>query len=274
MQSNLFHQKRKGSKELRMALFGVGYKKKIEELKKQLDAQNYEQASLAADEINVKHLKSAYELNMVGKAYKCNGDFLQAKEAFEYSYEIRSSRPVLLDIMDCCLEIKDLENAEKYFDEYHKIAPEDKITQYKCRYRIEKKKGRECHLLIPILEELKELDYIEEYAYELAKQYHKAGMTEKCMHECEEIVLWFGFGPTVERAKALLAYYKGEINLTNIKSDRVKTQREYKAAEEPKVMQEELSQEQSVVAEYADVSVEEFVAKKIKVSKNTNLFYY
>ena len=65
------------------------------------------------------------------------------------------------------------------------------------------------------------------------------------MQECDEIILWFGYGPTVERAKALLAYYKGEINLTNIKSDRVKTQREYKAAEEPKVIQEELPKEQA-----------------------------
>ena len=201
-----------------MALFGMGYKKKIEELKQQLDEQNFEQAALVADDIPVKRLKSAYELNLVGKAYKCNGDFLQARDAFERSYEVRCSRPVLIDIMDCCLEVKDLESAEKYFDEYHKVAPEDKITQYKYRYHIEKRKGRERRLLITILEELKALDYVEEYAYELAKQYHKAGMAEECMRECNDIVLWFGFGPTVERAKTLLAYYKGEISLEDIKS--------------------------------------------------------
>jgi len=201
-----------------MALFGMGYKKKIEELKQYLDEQNYEQAALVADDIPVKRLKSAYELNLVGKAYKCNGDFLQAREAFERSYEVRCSRPVLIDIMDCCLEVKDPDSAEKYFDEYHKVAPEDKITQYKYRYHIEKRKGRERRLLIMILEELKALDYVEEYAYELAKQYHKAGMVEECMRECNDIVLWFGFGPTVERAKTLLAYYKGEISLEDIKS--------------------------------------------------------
>ena len=239
-----------------MALFGIGYKKKIDELKKQLDAQDYKQAALVADEITVKHLKSAYELNLVGKAYKCNGDFLQAKDAFEYSYEMRKSRPVLLDILDCCLEIKDLENVEKYFDEYHKLSPEDKITQYKYRYRIEKKKGRECHLLITILEELKELDYIEEYSYELAKQYHKAGMAEKCMRECEEIILWFGFGPTVERAKALLAYYKGEINLENIKTGGIRPEEKYQAAGEANAAQEEWPQEKSVMAEYPEVTKE------------------
>ena len=251
-----------------MALFGVGYKKKIEELKKQLDAQNYEQAALVADEIPVKRLKSAHELNLVGRAYKCNGDFLQAKDAFEQSYELRCSRPVLIDIMDCCLEIKDLENAERYFDEYHKISPDDKIIQYKYRYRIEKKKGRECHLLITILEELKALDYIEEYAYELAKQYHKAGMEEECMRECNDIILWFGFGPTVERAKALLAYYKGEINLEDIKSGGGNFQEETPISRESKVIPEELSQglpqEKSIRVESVEATIEELTAENIE----------
>ncbi len=211
-----------------MALFGLGYKKKIEEVKRLLEEQDYEQAALAADEIPVKRLKSAHELNLIGKAYKCNGDFLNAKAAFEYSYKVRCSRPVLIDIMDCCLEIKDLESAEKYFDEYHKVAPEDKVIQYKYRYRIEKKKGRERRLLITILEELKALDYVEEFAYELAKQYHKAGMVEECMRECEDIILWFVSGPTVERAKTLLAYYKGEISLEEIKAVGTKYQKELK----------------------------------------------
>ena len=215
-----------------MALFGFGYKKKIEEIKLRLDEQDYEAAAVIADGIPLQKLKSAYELNLVGKAYKCNGDFLQARNAFERSYEVRCARPVLIDIMDCCLETMELEGAEKYFDEYHKVAPDDKVTQYKYRYRIEKKKGRERRLLITILEELKALEYIEEYAYELAKQYHKAGMAPECMNECNDIILWFGFGPTVERAKTLLAYYKGEISLDEIKSAVVKQQTGYQKKEE------------------------------------------
>ena len=209
-----------------MALFGFGYKRKIEQLKQLLDAQNYEAAALLADDIPVQKVKTAYELNLIGKAYKCNEDFLHAKNVFGRSYEMRCSRTVLLDIMDCCLEIKDLDSAEKYFDEYHRVAPDDRVTQYVYRYRIEKKKKRERHLLISILEELKALEYIEEYAYELAKQYHKAGMKQECMNECNDIILWFGFGPTVERAKALLAYYRGEISLEEIKSAGARYQEE------------------------------------------------
>lgn len=211
-----------------MSLFSFGLKKKLEELKQQMEAQEYEAAALTADDIPVSKLKSAYELNLVGKAYKCNGDYMQAYKAFQRSYEVRCARTVLLDIMDCCLEIKNLDEAEKYFDEYQKVAPEDKSTLYKYRYRIEKKKGRERRLLITILEELKALDYVEEYAYELAKQYHKAGMAQECMDECNDIILWFGYGPTVERAKTLLAYYKGEISLDDIRLAGARYQEEQK----------------------------------------------
>jgi len=272
-----------------MALFGLGYKKKIEEIKHLLEEQKYEQAALMADDVPVKRLKSAYELNLVGRAYKCNGDFLQAKDAFIRSYEVRCSRPVLLDIMDCCLEAKDLENAEKYFDEYHKVSPEDKVTQYKYRYRIEKRKGRERRLLIMILEELKALEYMEDYAYELAKQYHKAGMAEECMRECDDIILWFGFGPTVERAKTLLAYYKGEISLDDIKSagaryqaSLVRQQKEEKkniqvqeqraaeepCPEEPAAVQENCANEVTLPEEKSEERIEEVPVEEPSVEVN------
>jgi len=240
-----------------MALFGLGHKKKIEEIKQFLDKQNYEQAALAADDVPIKRLKSAFELNLIGKAYKCNGDYRQAKDAFIRSYEVRCSRPVLLDIMDCCLEVKDLENAETYFDEYHKVSPEDKVTQYKYRYRIEKKKGRERHLLIMILEELKALEYMEEFAYELAKQYHKAGMADECMRECNDIILWFGFGPTVERAKTLLAYYKGEISLDEIKSAGARYQAELERRQKQEEYSEEAAPAEETEEEQEEVHQEE-----------------
>ena len=201
-----------------MALFGLGGKNTLDEVKRYLDEENYEAAAEAADKISENRLKTASEFNMIGRVYKKNEDFLHAKRMFERSYALRCSRVVLLDLMDCCLAIRDLEEAEKYFDEYHKLAPEDKVTLYAYRYKIERKKGREIHLLLSILEELKAIEYLEEYAYELAKLYHKAGMTEECMNECQDIILWFGAGVTVERAKALLAYYKGELSLEDIKT--------------------------------------------------------
>ena len=201
-----------------MGLFGMGIKQILEEIKLYIEEENYEAAAEAADRISVNRLKTASEFNLLGKAYKKNGDYLQAKEMFEHSYAERCSRVTLLDLIDCCLETGELEEAEKWFDEYHRISPEDKATLYVYRYKIEKRKGREKRLLLTILEELKAVEYLEEYAYELAKVYHKLGMTEECMNECQDIILWFGAGATVERAKALLAYYKGEFSLEDIKS--------------------------------------------------------
>lgn len=193
-------------------------KNRMEELKQYFEAGNYEAAAKIADTIPNSRVKTTSEFVLMAKTYKKNGDFLQAKDLYKKALEKRMSRTVLLELMDCCLETKELEEANRYFDEYHKLEPEDMATLYAYRYRIEKCKGREYHLLIAILEELKAIDYTEEYAYELAKMYHKAGMTEECMEECKEIILWFGEGVIVERAKALLAYYKGEISLEDIKT--------------------------------------------------------
>jgi len=201
-----------------MALFSAGVRQLIEEIKEYLDEEDYEAASELADQIPVHKIKTASEFNLLGRAYKNNGQYEKAQNMFEQSYEIRASRVTLLDLMDCCLENGETEEAEQYFDEYHRAAPEDKGTLYAYRYRIEKKKGSEKPLLIKILEELKAVEYKEEYAYELAKLYHKAGMAQNCMAECRDIILWFGTGVIVERAKALLAYYKGEISLEEIKA--------------------------------------------------------
>ncbi len=201
-----------------MALFGMSSKRILDEVKKCLEEENYEAAAEAADKIPVHKVKTASEFNILGRVYKKNKDYRQAKQMFKYSYEERCSRATLVELMDCCLQTAELEDAENYFDEYHRIASEDKATLYIYRYKIEEKKGRDAMLLIPILEELKAVDYREEYAYELAKLYHKSGRVEDCMNECRDIILWFDAGVTVERAKALLAYYKGEISLEDIKA--------------------------------------------------------
>ena len=213
----------------RMALFDFGSKKKFEELKKCLDEENYDAAVVIADKISLHKAKSISELNLLGKAYKKHDDFLLAKDFFERSYEQRCSRTVLMDLMDCCLALKDVESTERYFNEYQKLVPEDKVTQYKYRYEIEKKKGRDRNLLIMILEELKVLEYLEEYAYELARQYHEAGRKQECINECKELILWFGVGDSVERARILLAYYRGEISLDEVQSEGKYRPKQYQA---------------------------------------------
>lgn len=215
-------------------LFGT--KQQLEQLKQQMDAGNYEEALSVADGIPDFRLKNYADLMLVAKVYKRNGEYSQAKQLYEKAREKRSSRAVLLELLDCCLETEETEDADRYFDELHKIAPDDTAVLYAYRYKIEKCKKRDAALLITILEELKAIDYTEEYAYELAKQYHKAGKTQECMQECEEIILWFAEGAIVERAKTLLAYYKGEISLEEIKTvgERYAANRSMRNGEEPR----------------------------------------
>lgn len=245
-----------------MALFDFGSKKKFEELKKCVDEENYDAAVIIADKIPLHKAKAISELNLLGKAYKKHEDFLLARDFFERSYTQRCSRTVLMDLMDCCLEVKDLESAERYFNEYQKLVPEDKITQYKYRYEIEKRKGRDRNLLIMILEELKVLEYIEEYAYELARQYHKAGRKQECINECNEIILWFGVGDSVERARILLAYYKGEISLDEVESEGVAYPKRYITP----TVNTEVNEEESWIAKKAAKLREE--VKKIEADVN------
>lgn len=235
-------------------LFGT--KQQLEQLKQQMDAGNYEEALSVADGIPDFRLKNYADLMLVAKAYKKNGEYSQAKQLYEKAKEKRSSRSVLLELLDCCLETEETEDADKYFDELHKIAPDDTVVLYAYRYKIEKCKKRDAALLITILEELKAIDYIEEYAYELAKQYHKAGRAQECMQECEEIILWFAEGAIVERAKALLAYYKGEISLEEIKTlgERYVASHSMQSNEEQKeqpeqVLAEQLPEEKETIQE-------------------------
>ena len=263
-------------------LFGT--KQQLEQLKQQMDVGNYEEALSVADGISDFRLKNYADLMLVAKVYKKNGEYSQAKQLYEKSREKRSSRAVLLELLDCCLETKETEDADRYFDELHKTAPDDTALLYAYRYKIEKCKKRDAALLITILEELKAIDYTEEYAYELAKQYHKAGKTRECMQECEEIILWFAEGAIVERAKTLLAYYKGEISLEEIKTvgERYAANRSMKNNEEPKeqteqalekpfpkekeVVQEEAVQEEALQEEKRQWEMEEEPLPEIDLS--------
>ena len=254
-----------------MALFDFGKKNKLEKLKKCLEIEDYDKAVIIADQIPIRQVKNVSELNILGKAYKKHEDFFLAREFFERSYKQRRSRIVLMDLMDCCLALKDLEFTEHYFNEYQKLAPEDKVTQYKYRYEIEKIKGRERKLLISILEELKVLEYVEEYAYELAFQYHKVGRKKACINECKDIISWFGFGKSVERAKRLLAYYRGEISLEELEPERgyyaknpiVQEKKQEEVKKEPK---QEKTEDEGWIASKAQKLREE--VRKIEETSN------
>ena len=97
---------------------------------------------------------------------------------------------IIYRLAEVAIKMGDYEGAEDYYQEFVEIAPRDSL-KYVLRYDIKKAEGASYEELIPILEELKEQEYTEEWAYELAYLYHKAGMSEKCIDACDELILWF-----------------------------------------------------------------------------------
>lgn len=100
---------------------------------------------------------------------------------------------IVYRLAEVAIKMKDFGEAKDYYDEFVEIAPHDSL-KYILRYDMSKAKGEDNKAQIAILEELKEQEYTEEWAYELAYLYHKEGMSEKCIAACDELILWFGDG--------------------------------------------------------------------------------
>jgi energy-coupling factor transporter ATP-binding protein EcfA2 len=117
--------------------------------------------------------------------------------------------------VDLNIKLRKPEEAESYLRDYEKLAAKD-FYKYILRYKIEKLKGESYETLIGTLETLKNTEYLEKWAYELAKTYYKAGMEKECIQECSDIILWFGEGTYVEKSKLLRSYYSGEADKAKI----------------------------------------------------------
>ncbi|MBP5160173.1 MAG: hypothetical protein ILP10_07740 [Lachnospiraceae bacterium] len=185
---------------------------RIEEMKNLLSEGNYRRALEIAQQIDIRKLKKSSELNLVYEVYMRNSRYERARACVERLYSKVSTRKILMQLIEVCLKLHDVASASEYQQEFISMAPDD-FYRYIYQYNIDKLSGKPVEVLIDDLEQLKELEYIDIWAYELAKLYHKAGLRDKCMKECDDIVVWFGDGDIVDRAKALRAYYNGELEL-------------------------------------------------------------
>lgn len=184
----------------------------IEQIKKYLEQGQLKEAYDLAENVDIKKLKSMSDLGVIAECYFQNKRYAEAKELFEQIYDTVRTRRVLAQIVHLSIKLKDIIEANYYLEEFIKIAPDD-FYQYIFRYSIDKLMRKPIDVLIADLERLKEVEYIECWAYELAKLYYKSGNEAACRKECEKIILWFGNGEYVNRAKALLAFYNGELDL-------------------------------------------------------------
>jgi len=182
---------------------------KIEQIRKYLEQGDCIKAATLAAEIDLKKIKSMSDLSVIAEAYFQSMQYKKARSLFLQIYEKTRSRRILAQLVHLSIKLEDASEAEKYLLEYIKIAPND-FYRYIFRFSIDKLLKKPDDILIKDLEELKKAEYMESWSYELAKLYHKTGDEKRCVAECSDIILWFGSGIYVEKAKALRAYYTGE----------------------------------------------------------------
>lgn len=184
------------------------YKLKLDQMKSLTAEHNYEKAAEIADTINWNKIKNVNALVKVGEIYENTGRLEDSREVLLMAYD-RSpiGRMIIFRLAKVAIKMKNFDEAKDYYQEFVEIAPHDNL-KYMLKYEICKAQGANIETLIGILEELKEQEYTEEWAFELACLYHKAGMADKCVEACDELVLWFGEGPYVERALELKMIYQ------------------------------------------------------------------
>ena len=184
------------------------YNLKLDQIKALSAEEGYMSAAEIADSINWNKIKNVNTLVKIGEVYEKAERYQDARDILLMAYD-RSpiGRMIIYRLAEVAIKMGDYDAATEYYDEFVEIAPHDDM-KYVLRYAIKKGQGASFDELIAILEELKEEEYTEEWAYELAYLYHKAGKVDKCVEACDELILWFGDGPYVERALELKMLYQ------------------------------------------------------------------
>lgn len=184
------------------------YKLKLDEIKNLMAKKQYTEAAEIADSINWRKVRNVNALMKAGDIYAQIGRYDEAKEILLMAYD-RSpiGRMIIYKLAEIAIKTKEYDEAQEYYDEFVEIAPHDNL-KYILRYEMNKAKGAGLDVLIQILEELKEQEYTEKWAFELAYLYHQAGRSEECINACDELILWFGDGPYVEKALELKMLYQ------------------------------------------------------------------
>ena len=179
------------------------YNLKLDEIKKLAADGNYESAAKVADTIEWKRVRNIRTLCMVSEIYEANGRLEDSKEILLKAYRrSQMTRTVLFRLTEVAIKMKEFDEAVEYYSEFVNLAPND-TSRYILKYEIYKGRGSSLEDQIAILEEYKEVEYTEQWGYELAKLYYQAGDKKKCVENCDDLVLWFRQGPYVIKALEL-----------------------------------------------------------------------
>ena len=202
------------------------YNLKLDQIKALSAEEGYMSAAEIADSINWNKIKNVNTLVKIGEIYEKAERYQDARDILLMAYD-RSpiGRMIIYRLAEVAIKMGDYDAATEDYNVFVEIAPHDDM-KYVLRYAIKKGQGASFDELITILEEYKDEEYTEEWAYELAYLYHKAGKADKCIDACDELILWFGDGPYVERALELKMLYQPLTKAQEEKYRRFKAEKE------------------------------------------------
>lgn len=184
------------------------YRVKTEQMLEYAEEKQYKKAMEIADTIDWRRVKNPSMLNTVSEIYEYNGEFQKSRDILFVAYDrAPESRKIIYRLGLLALKINDTDEASDCYEEFVKVAPKDP-NQYILKYKILKAQNASYEEQISALEDFKKAEYVEKWAYELANLYHQAGMTAKCLEECDDLILWFSEGKYVYQAMELKMKYK------------------------------------------------------------------
>lgn len=249
---------------------------KIEEVRRLVESKDYKKAALIIDSMNIKKVRAITDLTTIADVLIQNQRYEEAMEVLNKVYNRFQSRRVVSQLLELSIRSRDLPLANKYYYEYIELAPKDS-WRFIFKYLILKLEDKAIEEQILQLEELKNYEHIEEWSYELATLYHKAGMKEECIRECNNIILWFGTGDYVKRAELLKDHYEDKIDLlAMVEEKQLEEQREEEREENEEDIREESEEEfekeedQDVLEEYfqgTDIDYKEIFADFLNNNK-------
>ena len=184
------------------------YRAKTEQMLAYAEQKSYQKAMSIADTIDWRKVKNTAMLSTVSEIYENAGELGKARDTLFIAYDkAPSSRKVVYRLGIISLKLGHFDEAADCYEEFVKLAPKDP-NQYILRYKILKAQKAPVKEQIEALEDFKHSEYVEKWAYELARLYAEAGMTSKCLDECDDLILWFSEGTYVYQAMELKMKYK------------------------------------------------------------------
>ena len=184
------------------------YRAKTEQMLAYAEQKSYQKAMSIADTIDWRKVKNTAMLSTVSEIYENAGELGKARDTLFIAYDkAPSSRKVVYRLGIISLKLGHFDEAADCYEEFVKLAPKDP-NQYILRYKILKAQKAPIKEQIEALEDFKHSEYVEKWAYELARLYAEAGMTSECLDECDDLILWFSEGTYVYQAMELKMKYK------------------------------------------------------------------